>query len=365
MSREDLIATYLSLSNIKGISNISINNIYRTLGSLKNIFKIDPKYLQEAGLSQPQIESIQKRSFDEKYVSRELELIKRYKIDILLLEDEHYPELLKNIPDPPALLYIYGDKSVLKKPSIAIVGSRESSIKGKSFAKKLSRDLAEIGFNIVSGFASGIDISAHLGAMEKGFTTAVFGNGLLKIYPSYHKKYIPEFYKKGCIVSEFPLEELPGPHNFPKRNRIISGLSLGVVVVEAAEKSGSFITAKLAIEYQRDLFAVPAWPEDQNRGTNKLIKEGAKLVENYFDIVEEYSNLFTISKDIDKNNYNTIINTNEKFTDIINILKQKPATIDEICMLSGKTASEVLQILTEMELNDLIIITGDGRYTLN
>ncbi len=365
MHREELIATYLSLLNIKGISHTTVCNLYKSFGTLANIFKADPKYLSEAGLTQPQIEMITQKNFDNSVVEKELSLIKKYRIDITLIEDDDYPKMLKNIYDPPALFYTIGDKSVLNKPSIAVVGSRRASNKGKDFAKKLASDLAEIGFNIVSGFATGIDISAHIGALEKGTTVAVFGNGLLNVYPSHHKKFLPEIYKKGCIISELPLTEMPNAHNFPKRNRIITGLSLGVVVVEAAQKSGSLITAKLALEYGRDLFAVPAWPTDTNTGTNSLIKEGAKLVESYLDIVEEYSNIFDIPKEVDKTDNITIIKNNEEYGKIIEILNSGPATLDEICLKSGRTVSEVLSAITELELEDIVFLGSDGKYNLN
>ncbi|MEF3254316.1 MAG: DNA-processing protein DprA, partial [Deferribacterales bacterium] len=288
MNNFDIISNYLSLLSIKGISHKTVVNLVRNLNTLGNIFRVESKFLKEAGLTDPQIDFIKSNKIDYKFVEQELELIKKYKINIITFEDENYPNLLKSIDDPPAILYTYGNIEALKQPSIAIVGSREASIPGCRFAKQLASDLAEIGFNIVSGFATGIDIHAHLGAMEKGLTTAIFGSGLLYVYPASNKKYLKKLYENGCIVSEQPLKEEPNAHNFPRRNRIISGLSLGVVVVEAHVKSGSLITARLAVEYGRDIFAVPIFPDHQNTGTNKLIKEGAKLIENYMDIVSEY-----------------------------------------------------------------------------
>jgi DNA processing protein len=254
---------------------------------------------------------------------------------------------------------------VLLKPSLAIVGSRKASVNAVRFTRKLASDLAEVGFNIISGFASGIDTSAHLGAIEKGTTTAVFGNGLLIVYPSTNKKYLKQICENGCIISELPLKEEPNFYNFPKRNRIISGLCYGVIVVEAYEKSGSLITARLALEYGRDLFAVPTWPENHNTGTNKLIKEGAKLVENYLDVLSEYPHLFEAAKRIDKRNNDIIINVDSKSQKILELLQEFPCSVDEICIKTGFPVSDVLALITELELDDWVMQNNEGKYTIN
>lgn len=365
MNNYDMLYNYLSLISIKGISHKSIVNLVKKLGSLGNIFKIETKFLKDAGLHENQIELIKSGKVDEKFVEEELALIKKHNIKMLLFEDNDYPGMLKEIDDPPALLYLYGNIETLKRPSLSIVGSRRASVNAIKFAKKLSSDLGEIGFNIVSGYASGIDINAHLGAIEKGTTTAVFGNGLLVVYPSQHKKYLKEICEKGSIISELPLKEQPNAHNFPKRNRIISGLSYGVIVVEAYEQSGSLITAKLALDYGRDLFAVPTWPENHNTGTNKLIKEGAKLVENYLDVISEYGKMFEFLKHIDKKDNNTIISENDEISKLIEIIKNSPCSVDELCIKTGFPASTILSILTELELDDVVFLNSDGRYYIN
>ncbi|MCA1927959.1 MAG: DNA-processing protein DprA [Calditerrivibrio sp.] len=364
MNNYDLVYNYLSLLNIKGISHKSIVNLVKSLGGLGNIFKIETRFLKDAGLNENQIELIKSGKIDEKFVEDELVMIKKNNIRMLLFEDKDYPRMLKEIDDPPAILYTYGNIETMGRPSLSVVGSRRASVNAIKFAKKLSSELGEIGFNIVSGYASGIDINAHLGAIEKGTTTAVFGNGLLVVYPSQHKKYLKEICEKGCIISELPLKEQPNAHNFPKRNRIISGLSYGVIVVEAYEQSGSLITAKLAIDYGRDLFAVPTWPENHNTGTNKLIKEGAKLIENYLDVVGEYAAIFDFLKDVDKKDNNTIISLNDEGNKLLEIIKNSPCSVDELCIKSGLPTSDILSILTEMELDDLVFLNSDGRYSI-
>lgn len=362
MNRDDLVLTYLSISGIKGISPKVLINIVKRLGTLANVTKIDSKFLKEAGLTDNQISEIKKGKSD---VDPEFTLIKKHNIEMILYEDEKYPQILKEITDPPAFLYAYGNLDVLLKPSLAIVGSRKASVNAVRFTRKLASDLAEVGFNIISGFASGIDTSAHLGAIEKGTTTAVFGNGLLIVYPSTNKKYLKQICEKGCIVSELPLKEQPNFYNFPRRNRIISGLCHGVIVVEAYEKSGSLITARLALEYGRDLFAVPTWPENHNTGTNKLIKEGAKLVENYLDVLSEYPQLFETAKRIDKRNNDTIINVDSNSQKILELLQEFPCSVDEICIKTGFPVSDVLALITELELEDWVTLNNEGKYTIN
>lgn len=326
---------------------------------------MDSDTLSNAGFNSSQIKSIKDYSIDKPFVKNELEKIKKYNIGMILIEDKQYPPLLKEINMPPSFLYSYGNLDGLEKPSIAVVGARKSGKKSKEFAYNLAGELAEVGFNIVSGFAAGIDINAHLGATAKGYTTAVFGNGLLKVYPGYHNKHIKGILENGCIISEFPLEEEPLANNFPKRNRIISGLSLGVIIVEASEKSGSLITARHALENNREVFAVPTWPENYNSGTNKLIKNGAKLTENYMDIVEEFARFVNFSKMVDNKNddYNINFDSDEE-KQIYNILKAEPLSIDEICMHSGKNAPEILTTLSGMELKGLVQHEMDGKYSV-
>src|SRR5215212_7948717 len=222
----------------------------------------------------------------------EISEVKKLGGDILLLDDGVYPSPLREIYDPPIVLYVKGAWSdCLDRPCIGVVGSRRCSTYGQNAAMMLARDLAQHGVTVVSGFARGIDAAAHRGALEAGGrTVAVLGTGIDEAYPRDHKKLAAEILERGgALVSQFPLATPPVSENFPYRNRIISGLSLGIVVVEAAENSGSLITARLALEQNREVFAVPGNITSRNSfGTNYLIKgAGAKLVQQWQDVAAE------------------------------------------------------------------------------
>lgn len=219
--------------------------------------------------------------------------MEEHNIDIIGIEDKEYPSLLKEIYNPPLSIYIIGRKNILDNPGIAIVGSRDATEYGKEVAKNFSYNLSKRGFNIVSGLARGIDTFAHLGAIkEKGKTVAVLGNGLNTIYPKENAKLAKQIIKAGgCIISEYPLGIGPNRENFPARNRIISGLCNGILVVEAKPKSGTMITVNFALEQGRDVFAIPGNIDSIcSIGTNELIRQGAKLVTNFEEIAEEYLN---------------------------------------------------------------------------
>ena len=213
-------------------------------------------------------------------------------IEEINIENEFYPQQLKNIYNPPNKIYVLGNKEILKESGIAIVGARRATEYGKKVAFKFSKELSASGINIISGLAVGIDTYAHLGSLQQeciGKTIGVLGSGLDVIYPKQNINLAKEILKRGgCIISEYPLGTKPEKIHFPQRNRIISGLSKGVLVVEASEKSGSLITADFALEQGKDVFAIPGdiW-KLTSIGTNSLIKQGAKLVNDYVDILEE------------------------------------------------------------------------------
>src|SRR5262249_44743724 len=203
--------------------------------------------------------------------------------------DEEFPAALREIFDPPLTIYTRGNRALMKEPAVAIVGSRRPTAYGRAVARRLAMDLAQKGLVIISGMARGVDSAAHEGAIEVGGNTiAVLGTGIDVPYPAENKKLYEQIGAKGLLISEFPLGTFPAPQNFPIRNRVISGLSLGVVVVEAAQYSGSLITARLAMEQNREVFAVPGSVTNKNSwGPHVLIKQGAKLVQDWQDVMEE------------------------------------------------------------------------------
>lgn len=260
-------------------------------GSAEAIFDAPRRELALLRLTPETIESIATRELQER-AEREIEKVRKLGGDIIVLDDGVYPALLRETFDPPVVLYVRGAWSeCLERPCVGIVGSRRCSTYGQNAALMLSRELAQRGLTIISGMARGIDAAAHRGALEAGGkTVAVMGTGLDQFYPRDHSKLALEILKRGgALVTQFPLGTPPVSENFPYRNRVISGLSLGVVVVEAAENSGSLITARLAMEQNREVFAVPGNITSRNSfGTNYLIKgAGAKLVQQWQDVASE------------------------------------------------------------------------------
>lgn len=286
--REEL-KYYVALNKIPAITALRFKKLIEHFGSPSAIWNATDEELREIpGIKQEFIDEIIRKR-EEISPEEEIKKLEREGIKVLTIEDEEYPENLKNIYDPPPLLYYKGEIKKEDKNAISIVGSRKATYYGMDVAKKLAKGLAERGFTIVSGMARGIDTSAHWGALEgKGRTIAVFGCGINIIYPRENKKLAEEIVKNGAIISEFPPATPPLAINFPIRNRIISGLSVGVVIVQAGEKSGATITAEFALEQGREVFAVPGNVNlEQSKGTHKLIKQGAKLTEDINDILEE------------------------------------------------------------------------------
>jgi DNA processing protein len=282
--------SWIALNMTPGVGPRAATKLLERFGSPDGVFAARRRELEELRIRPETIESIMKREFEAKAVE-ELERAKALGGDIVVLDDGSYPTYLREIPDPPITLYVKGNwQACLDLPCIAVVGSRQCSTYGKNAAEMLSRDLASRGICIISGLARGIDTSAHKGAMAGGgATVGVLGTGLDGIYPKENERLAEEMIASGgAVVTQFPLGTPPIPENFPYRNRIISGLSLGVLIVEASERSGSLITARLAVEQGREVMAVPGNITSRGSfGTNYLIKAGAKLVQQWQDVVAE------------------------------------------------------------------------------
>ncbi|MGI8655044.1 MAG: DNA-processing protein DprA [Pyrinomonadaceae bacterium] len=286
-----MITNWIALNMTPGIGPRAAARLLERFGSAEAVYAASRAELESARLKPEAVDSIIARDCHER-AAAELDKVRALGVDLLVLDDGVYPSLLREINDPPLTLYVKGAwAECLDAPCVAVVGSRRCSTYGLNAASMLARDLAKHGVTIVSGLARGIDAAAHRGALEAGGrTVAVIGTGIDEIYPRDHKKLAAEIIEKGgAIISEFPLETPPVPQNFPYRNRVISGLSLGVLLVEAAENSGSLITARMAIEQNREVFAVPGNITSRvSFGTNYLIKgAGAKLVQQWQDVVAE------------------------------------------------------------------------------
>ena len=278
----------IHLNLIPGIGNYTIRRLLAAFGSAeKSLAATSAELAQIDGLT-PDVRQQLIDGRSRAPLAQELELIEQHQCHIVTFNDESYPPLLKQIHDPPALLYIIGEFLIQDTPSIAIVGSRSPTEYGKTTSQQLSYQLAERGMTVVSGFARGIDTCVHRGALEAGGRTiAVFGCGLSIIYPETNRALAAEIIESGALISEFPMTMPPRGKNFPRRNRVISGLTLGTLVVEASDRSGSLITARHAAEQGREVFAVPGQIfSNVSRGTHSLINQGATLINSVDDLLD-------------------------------------------------------------------------------
>lgn len=281
---------WVSLNMTPQIGPRAATKLLERFGSAESVFHAKRNELESLRLRAESIESILKQEFHDK-AEEELSNVREIGGDVLILDDGSYPYLLREIADPPITLYVRGDwQACFDAPCVGVVGSRRCSTYGENASEMLSRDLAANGVCVVSGLARGIDTAAHRGAIAgTGRTVAVLGTGIDQVYPKENAKLVEQILDAGgAIVSQFPLGTPPLKDNFPYRNRIISGLSLGVLLIEASERSGSLITARLAMEQNREVMAVPGNITSKNSfGTNYLIKSGAKLVQQWQDVVSE------------------------------------------------------------------------------
>lgn len=286
---------------------------------------------------------------------------------VITIHDPRYPELLKQIADPPCLLFVQGDVDLLSQWQIAIVGSRNPSASGADTSFEFGRYLAQGGITICSGLAMGIDAAAHKGALAAGGKTiAVVGTGLDRVYPAKHRSLAHDIADTGAIVSEFALGTPPRAENFPRRNRIISGLSLGSLVIEAAIRSGSLITARMAMEQGREVFAIPGSIHNPlARGCHKLIREGSKLVETANDILEELGAIAGVQQSTAENTdqHDVEPQTLDKdYQSLLENLGYDPIQIDVLIERCSLTADAVSSMLLLLELQGQVESLPGGRY---
>ncbi len=365
--RADL-ADWIALNLVRGIGPRTANQLLSRFGSPAGVFAASRLALQKEGLKPETIQELKDSAILEK-ANAEIERLEKLNAQVITLEDDEYPDLLREIHDPPIALYVRGDlQKAMERPALAVVGSRRCSTYGVNVAESLSRELATHGLMIVSGLARGIDAGAHRGALEAGGKTiAVVGTGLETTYPKEHKKLEEQIIANGAVVSEFPLGTPPLPQNFPYRNRILSGLCFGVLIVEASEHSGSLITARLAYEQGREVFAVPGNITSQTSfGPNFLIKDGAKLVQIWRDVVDELpreakEKLFGIERPVALNANSTAqpifeaVALSDDERKILEILSADvPAHIDQLLISSEMNSSELMNALLGLEMKDRI-----------
>jgi DNA processing protein len=361
------LARWVALSRVQGLGCVSFKKLAGHFGDPTEALSASTAALAEIqGLDQSVIDGLRNFSaWDE--AEKEIIRAEKAAVKIVPFTDSSYPARLRMISDPPSLLYLKGEIRRDDEKAVAVVGSRSTSDYGRRVARDLCRGLASLGFTVVSGMARGIDGTAHETSLNAGGRTiAVLGSGVDRVYPAEHDKLYRRISENGAVISEFPMGTRPLAFNFPARNRLISGLSLGVVVVEATEKSGSLITAALALEQGREVFAVPGEVgASRSRGAHRLIRQGAKLVETVDDIMEEIAPQLLVrsGKTLSAPRRTLPQNLGDEFQRIFGLFQERPLQIDEVIESSGCSPSRVSEILLELELQGYIKQLPGKKYT--
>lgn len=354
------VRLYLALNEIKDLGSVLVKRLITKFNSAENIFSATIEELAEIdGIGIQRAKRIKEfNKWNE--IDRIINLCEKRQIKIYSLNDEEYPKYLKEIYDPPVVLFCKGEIKPEDHFGLAIVGSRKLSEYGRRVTEQLASQIAQCGITIVSGLARGIDSVAHKSAISNGSRTiAVLGSGVLNIYPPENRLLAEKIIHNGAILSEFYPEEGPKKENFPRRNRIISGMSIGTVVTEASINSGALITASFALEQGREVFAVPGNINSKNsEGTNYLIQKGAKLVTKVEDILDEIMHFIPSLK---KQYKTETVELDSEERDIFNILDEL-LTTDEIVLRTGIRITKVLEILLRLEIKGLITKI-EGKYT--
>lgn len=359
----DASVHWLALSLTPGLGARLTGKLLRTFGEPEAVFEASHTALEAVGLTSTVAAAvIQREAFPR--AEKEIARLREMGAKLIQWNEPEYPSRLLQIYDPPPLLYLRGDPLVLQRHSISMVGTRRPSLYGNLMAERLARDLSDRGLVIVSGLARGIDSSSHKGACASpcGVAIGVLGTGIDVLYPKENRKLFAEVEKRGAIISEFPLGTHPAPENFPVRNRIVAGMSLGTIIIEGKQYSGSLITARLAMEFGREVFGVPGLAtQPSSFAPNQLIKQGAKLVTCWEDVVEELpteirSELFTVetpaSGERESLFAQALAPEEKKLYSLLTV--DQPVHVDQLLDQSGMTSSGVLAALCEMELKGLI-----------
>jgi DNA processing protein len=359
----DELRFWLALLRAPGVGDATYRKLLCRFGSLRAFFQSDPTEQRACGVGQKALDYIRRPHW--RGVDTDLRWLEDPRNSIITSHDTSYPLLLRQIPDPPPLLFVRGEVAVLSSSQVAMVGSRNPSPNGAETAYELAAALARAGLIVTSGLAIGIDSASHRGALAAaGATIAVAGTGLGRVYPTRNLDLAERITEQGALVSEFPSDTAPLRANFPQRNRIISGLSLGVVVVEASLRSGSLITARLASEQGREVFALPGSIHNPlARGCHALIRQGAKLVEEVTDILEELGPLARAGNELGL----TAVATERPEPDgehreLLRFVDHEPTAVDTIVRRSGLTPEAVSSILLILELQGHVVSTPGGWY---
>lgn len=348
---------WLAINKIENVGPVTIKKLWEHYGSIEHAWGARAEDIfQIEGINKNAANAfIQNR--DKIDLDQELEFIQKNDIKVLTLEDDNYPAALKNIYAPPPVIYIKGNLLKSDEKAISIVGTRKASHYGKEIARKLAYELAALGITIVSGMATGIDAAAHNGALEAGGRTlAVFGCGVDVIYPSINKQLAEKIETSGALVSEFPMGADPDKGSFPRRNRVIAGLSMGTIVIEGHYTSGAMITAKYALDQGREVFAVPGNVElDQSKGPHWLIKNGAKLVESVDDVLEEFNMTRPGTRPeaigTRQRDYSDLSDDEKK---IVEALSLDPKHIDRISIDTSLAIPQVSSLLMMLEVKKVV-----------
>jgi DNA processing protein len=364
-NEQNEVALWVALSLIKGLGSATLCQLLSRFGSPEGIFSAKQSQLSE--IVDQRLASTIHQGFDASSVSTTLTWLQESQNHIITLADNAYPKHLLEITTPPAILYAKGNLELLNNPCIAMVGSRNATPQGEKNAEDFADNLSRQGLSIVSGMALGIDAAAHRGALNaNGATIAVVGTGLDIVYPAKHKSLAHQIASKGLIISEFPLGTPSMAQNFPRRNRIISGLSLGCLVVEANIDSGSLITARLAAEQGREVFAIPSSIHSPvSKGCHQLIKQGAKLVESSEDILCE------IQPQLFKREHSSVspigllperANASHEANTVLASMGFDPIDFDSLMTETDLTASTLSTMLTLLELDGKVCHLQGGKF---
>jgi DNA processing protein len=356
---------WIGFSLIPGVGRAKFAKLESYFGTLEQAWQASPTQFRAAGLEARVVQEIMDWR-PRISLETEMERLDHYGVAALTWKDPGYPARLKEIYDCPPLLYVRGQLLPQDEWCLAVVGTRKPTLYGRQVTQELASELARRGVTIVSGLARGVDAEAHRAALEVGGRTlAIFACGLDIVYPSEHARLAQQIMSQGALLSDYPLGTRPKAEHFPRRNRIMSGLSLGTLIIEAGETSGALITARLALEQNREVFAVPgSILSPASQGTNRLIQDGAKLVRSYTDVLEELNLTARVQPQPEQLEMKELLPVDDTEAALLKRLSAQPTHIDEVCRESGLPISVVSSTMALLEIKGLVRQVGAMNYVL-